>query len=164
VVAEGALCGRIKASKIPLLPLFGYRKQGHINKQNFLSRAERDDTMRITIQHDDTVINRSRAGVELTHKMLNNKLFIGIGYVGERTNMVSEARSIVSDADLKRGVKVWFIEHTTSDGKKKKVLVIPFALVVSSIVCKRRVWYPERAISSQSNYQEDTNGSHREAY
>ncbi len=103
------------------------RMWGDRRRRYHISSVKRVNEMNIIINDDGGVINRSRVGEELSHRMLANKVFFGIGYVGDRKNMIPGTHQVVSSADLKRGVKVWIIEHTTSDGKKK-IIHIPFAL------------------------------------
>lgn len=107
-------------------------------------------TAQIDIQakDDGTIINRSLVGVSIsyTHKDVasegekkivhfpqKEELTFGIGYFGDRGAIVPEAQTLVSDEELEKGVKAYYIQrsYTVAErGKavrKTEIIVIPFA-------------------------------------
>jgi hypothetical protein len=103
----------------------------------------------IDIQADGTVKNRSQHGMSLSFSHIEQErlpngnkgvsikrteeLSFGIGYFGERADIVPEARGAVSDEDLEKGIKAYYIQwNYTAErdeyiGDSTVLYVIPFA-------------------------------------
>ncbi len=98
--------------------------------------------MRISIKDDGTVIDRSQLGVSLVYPFdgkrkkeredrQENRLRMGIGYFGDRSQIIPEAQGAISDEDLVRGVKAYYVQRTYVDKatseRKTEIIVVPLA-------------------------------------
>jgi hypothetical protein len=123
--------------------------QEHIWRDNSVRSNERISSILpaiagdILIKDDGQIINRNRVGVSLSYRKdgrhpINpwegqyTMLSMGIGYFGRRGEIVPEAQGLVSDEDLKKGIKGYFVERMLVDRKTgkevKEVVVIPLVL------------------------------------
>ncbi len=103
------------------------------------------EQLKIMIRKDGSVMNRSRFGatVSYTHKDIatsnqREELSFGIGYFGDRAAIVPEAQAAITDAQLEKGVKGYYVErsYTYVDGRgrivrQKKLVVVPMGYTES---------------------------------
>jgi len=89
----------------------------------------------VLVKDDGTIIRCSRSGIKISyrHKALNpsrveESLYFGIGYFGNRTEIIPEAQGSVTYGNLQKGVKGYFVEvdsHRSYTGQR--TTVFPYA-------------------------------------
>ena len=92
----------------------------------------------IAIETDGTVINRSREGVSVSYAhqegirnfgggkdKTEEKVTFGIGYFDKREEIIPDAQGLVSDDELKRGIKAYYVQEG------HHLIVIPIAYAES---------------------------------
>ena len=102
---------------------------------------QREGDLKIGIKEDGSILNRSRFGVAISYDHDNRgvytlqeeKLSFGIGYFGDRAQIIPEARELFSDEELQSGVKAYFVQRSYTaeeHGKlvrKTELVAIPLA-------------------------------------
>ncbi len=94
--------------------------RGHSTLISPAVTIQREGDLKIGVKKDGSIINRSRFGVAISYDHSNigvytlqeEKLSFGIGYFGDRTQIIPEARELFSDEELQRGVKAYFVQRS----------------------------------------------------
>ncbi len=107
-----------------------------------------EDTREDAFGNGESYTRYEKAGTYM--KTYTNELFFGIGYFTDWSQVAPEAQQSVSDVDLKKGVKAYFVESSFYTGEQRKIHVFPLAYPGSDQTFEEQLYESAEALSSEN--------------